>query len=104
MRLTAADANALITEVGAGILGARVVSAVVVFQAEASLMSFGHSLALAVDYVEVGEHFHTVVVAMTGVPVPDVLRQEWTEVGGPDVRDASCETQKSSRLELPTFE
>jgi len=95
----------LVTKVGTSVLWLRAFLAIVVLQAETCFMPFGHSLPVArIEKIKVGEHFHTVIMTMTSVPIPDMLRHEGPEVRGAYVTDARRKSQKSSRLIEPSYD
>ena len=61
----AVDGDALVAVVGALVDGLRVVSALVVLEAKRGLVSLGHFHSKRIDDVEMGKHFHRVVMPKT---------------------------------------
>lgn len=60
----------LVPVVGACILLGDVGVALIVLEAETGFVAFGYFVASGINEIEVGEHLHTVVVEMTGMPLP----------------------------------
>jgi len=61
---------ALVPIVGACILLGDVGVAFVVLEAETGFVAFSYLVASGINEIKVGEHLHTVVVEMAGMPLP----------------------------------